>query len=208
MIDFIHGQFVYAGAEYIAVEVNGVGYQVHVTNPFAWEEGEHVLLYTHMIVREDVHLLYGFSSKEERDLFRLLLEVSGIGPKAGIAMMAGGTPHQLVSAIQMEDLKYLTRLPGIGKKTAQRIVLELKDKLKKLGWEHRFGPSLIEAERHPSPTATVGSAERDVIDALVGLGYNEEEAEWAVREAWQQADSESLSTEAWIKRALQVSMRK
>ncbi|MBA4495756.1 Holliday junction branch migration protein RuvA [Paenactinomyces guangxiensis] len=207
MIDFIRGQMVYADSDYVAVDVNGVGYQVFVTNPYRWEEGENVCLYTHYIVREDAHLLYGFPTKEERDLFRLLLEVSGIGPKAGVAMLAGGEPQQLVTAIQMEDLKFLTRLPGIGKKTAQRIVLDLKDKLKKLGWESRLQSSVNQADAEVSVHKS-DSDGRDVIDALLSLGYNEEEAEWAVREALASSGAETLSTEDWIKRALQISMKR
>lgn len=206
MIDFLRGQIAYADTEYVVVEVHGVGYQVYVTNPYAWEEGESLTLYTHQIVREDAHLLYGFPSKEERDLFRLLLEVSGIGPKAGLAMLAGGSPGELAAAIEREDLKFLTRLPGIGKKTAQRIVLDLKDKLKKRGWENRFQSPLLPGERKAASAAV--SPQRDVIEALLSLGYNEEEAEWAVREAFVSSGAESLSTEDWIKRALQISMKR
>ncbi|SEN35230.1 Holliday junction branch migration protein RuvA [Lihuaxuella thermophila] len=206
MIDFLKGQIAYADGECVVMEVHGVGYQVYVTNPYAWEEGEHLMLYTHQIVREDAHLLYGFPSKDERDLFRLLLEVSGIGPKAGLAMLAGGSPWELAAAIAREDVKFLTRLPGIGKKTAQRIVLDLKDKLKKRGWDKRFQSSLSSDEQ--SAVSAPVSPERDVIEALLSLGYNEEEAEWAVREALLSSGAESLPAEDWIKRALQISMKR
>lgn len=210
MIDFLKGFVAYQGADYVAIEVGGVGYQVTVTNPFTYEEQEQVFLYTHQVVREDAHLLFGFKTTDERDLFRLLLEVSGIGPKAGIAILAGGTPRQIVSAIQLEDLKFLTALPGIGKKTAQRIVLDLKDKLQKLGWDRRFQLTLSlpdQVVETPVRRTTEDPAMRDVIDALVGLGYHEEEARVAVTEAKEFAGKE-ISTEEWIRLALQASMRR
>jgi holliday junction DNA helicase RuvA len=202
MIVFLRGRVTYSGVDYVALDVNGVGYQVRVTDAVRWGEGEDILLYTHYIVREDAHLLYGFPTIAERDLFRLLLEVSGIGPKAGMAMLAGGTPSQLVEAIQTEDLPFLTRLPGIGKKTAQRMVLDLKEKVK------RWDKSTIPSSQKEVRLAPSEPGERDVIDALVGLGYNEEEAEWAAREALPTSDSQTLVTEEWIKRALQISMRR
>jgi holliday junction DNA helicase RuvA len=162
-----------------------------------------VMLYTHFVVREDAQLLYGFKTKRERNLFRLLLEVSGVGPKAALAMLTHMSPEALVRAIHIEDVKTLTKLPGVGKKTAQRLVLDLKDKLAKLGWE----PSLDLAAETASLPPVVPNAERDVIDALLALGYNEEEAEWAVRESGQTIDA-SVSTEEWIKKALQAMMKR
>lgn len=202
MIDFIKGNVGYREADYLAIDVHGVGYQVFVPNPFAFadEEGE-VILYTHLVVREDAHLLYGFKTRRERDLFRLLLEVSGVGPKAALAMLTHMEPGALVRSIQIEDVKTLTKLPGVGKKTAQRLVLDLKDKLVKLGWE-QVPPLVLETESGRG----MASGERDVIDALLALGYNEEEARWAVRES-KQADEE-LATEEWIKRALQAMMKR
>jgi holliday junction DNA helicase RuvA len=201
MIVFLRGRVTYSEAEYIALDVNGVGYQVRVTDAFRWEEGQDILLYTHYIVREDAHLLYGFSTAEERSLFQLLLEVSGIGPKAGMAMLAGGTPQQLVEAIQTEDLPFLTRLPGIGKKTAQRMVFDLQEKVKR--WS-----SSTSSSRKEAYVVRPESGECEVIDALVGLGYNEEEARWAAREALRTAESQTLTTAVWIKTALQISMRR
>ncbi|TCP65658.1 Holliday junction branch migration protein RuvA [Baia soyae] len=208
MIDFLRGSMAYRGADYIAVEVSGVGYRVTVTNPFSYEEHESLFLYTHQVVREDAQLLYGFQTTDERDLFRLLLEVSGIGPKAGIGILAGGTPGQIVSAIQLEDLKFLTALPGIGKKTAQRIVLDLKDKLQKLGWDRRFQLTLSLPDQmveQPLRRATDDDPTmRDVVDALMGLGYHEEEARSSVMKARESSEKE-LSTGEWIRLALQVS---
>ncbi|MFD1422287.1 Holliday junction branch migration protein RuvA [Laceyella tengchongensis] len=203
MIEFVKGEVVYHEADYLAVDVHGLGHQVFVPNPFAFADGEEVMLYTHFVVREDAQLLYGFKTKRERNLFRLLLEVSGVGPKAALAMLTHMSPEALVRAIHIEDVKTLTKLPGVGKKTAQRLVLDLKDKLAKLGWE----PSLDLAAETASLPPVVPNAERDVIDALLALGYNEEEAEWAVRESGQTIDA-SVSTEEWIKKALQAMMKR
>lgn len=200
MIDFIKGRVHYQENNYLAVETGGIGYQVYVTNPFVWDVEAEVFLYTHLVVREDAHLLYGFSSKEERDLFRLLLEVSGVGPKAAMGMLAAIQPKQLVQAIQMEDLKSLTHLPGVGKKTAQRLVLDLKDKLKKISALDFASVQLTEAPVRPD-------REQDVIEALKVLGYNEEEAKWAALEAAQTAEEE-YDTETWIKQALKMIMNK
>lgn len=206
MIEFIEGKIAYLTSDYIAIQVSGLGYQVFVPNPFYWSEEEEVRIYSHLIVREDAQILYGFATKEERDLFRLLLEVSGIGPKAGLAMISGGSPRQLVQAIQMEDIKYLTRLPGIGKKTAQRLILDLKDKLAKQGWLDRF-PEIAETTLQLGVSSSQGLLKQDVVDALIGLGYNEEEAGRATDLALQSSNEEHLSTEDWIKRALQQLLR-
>ncbi|KPC77799.1 Holliday junction branch migration protein RuvA [Laceyella sacchari] len=203
MIEFVKGEVAYHEADYLAVDVRGLGHQVFVPNPFAFADGEEVMLYTHFVVREDAQLLYGFKTKRERNLFRLLLEVSGVGPKAALAMLTHMSPEALVRAIHIEDVKTLTKLPGVGKKTAQRLVLDLKDKLAKLGWE----PGLDLAAETASLPPVVPNAERDVIDALLALGYNEEEAEWAVRESGQTIDA-SVSTEEWIKKALQAMMKR
>ncbi len=200
MIDFIKGRIHYQENNYLAVETGGIGYQVYVTNPFVWDRESEIFLYTHLVVREDAHLLYGFSSKQERDLFRLLLEVSGIGPKAALGMLAAIQPKQLVQAIQMEDLKSLTRLPGVGKKTAQRLVLDLKDKLKKIS-------ALDFSSVQPTGAPVRPDRQHDVIEALKVLGYNEEEAKWAVMETAKETEEE-YDTETWIKKALKMMMKK
>lgn len=204
MIEFLKGTITYVESEYVAVDTHGVGYRVFVTNPFEWEAEQSVCLYTHFVVREDAQLLYGFKKKEERDLFRILLDVSGIGPKGALGILASVSPRQLIQAIQAEDIKTLTRLPGVGKKTAQRMILDLKDKLSK--WD-----GMLWDQIQPSDQETVvgnNLKERDVIAALVALGYNEEEAEWACRQAAEQFDGSEIETEKWIKMALQVMLKR
>lgn len=198
MIDFVRGPLVYKQAHAVIVEVQGIGYQIFVPAKYSFVEGEEILLYTHFVVREDAHALYGFLTMEERDLFRLLLDVSGIGPKAGMAMLSNGDPQQLITAVKLENIKYLTKMPGIGKKTAQRLILDLKDKLKKFD----LAPSTQgQAEAQPST-----SDEQEVIEALIGLGYAEEEARRAVSIAMQ-TQEETLSTEELIRLSLQASMK-
>jgi Holliday junction DNA helicase RuvA len=196
VIDFIKGSVSCHGTDFVVIDVNGIGYQVFVTNPFQFHIEDRAILFTNFIVREDAQLLYGFPSEEERDLFRLLLEVSGVGPKAGMAILSGGEPSQFVHAVQTEDISLLTRFPGIGKKTAQRIVLDLRDKLKNWG--------AIEDKKDLTPPV---EAHRDVIDALIGLGYNEREAKEAVVKVKQFNSDQTISTEEFIRQALQVSIR-
>lgn len=131
MIDFLRGQVAHIENEYVVLDVQGVGYRVFCPNPyvFSTKEQEPVTVYTHHHVREDAMLLYGFPNREEQKLFRKLIEVSGIGPRVALGILSGGNPKGVVAAIQQEDIAFLIKLPGIGKKTAQRMILDLKDKL-------------------------------------------------------------------------------
>jgi Holliday junction DNA helicase RuvA len=170
MIDFVEGTLAYLDAEYIVVEAGGIGYRLFCPNPyqFVQKEGGRTRLYTHHHVREDAILLYGFATRDERDLFRKLLEVSGIGPKGALAILAAATPEQIVLAVQQENVAYLTKFPGIGKKTAQRIILDLKDKLS------GYTPAAILTVA-ASAAATDASPLNEALEALVALGYSESE---------------------------------
>ncbi|MCH5584124.1 Holliday junction branch migration protein RuvA [Shimazuella sp. AN120528] len=190
MIERLRGEIFLVESDYIGVDVQGVGYQVFVVNPYQFEEGTTNVVYIHHVVREDASLLYGFSVQEERNLFRSLLAVSGVGPKAALGILSAGTPAQIVSAIQAENVAFLTKLPGIGKKTAARLILDLKDKLA------HWMPKTLEI-----PTQTVVSESNDreiVIDALMGLGYDEKEAAQLANNSFE----ENQSVEAWIRAAL------
>ncbi|AWB45704.1 Holliday junction branch migration protein RuvA [Paenibacillus sp. CAA11] len=130
MIDFLRGTVAHLETEYIVLDVQGVGYRVFCPNPYAFAKSEGtVTVYIHHHVREDAILLFGFASREEQKLFRKLIDVNGIGPRVALGILGGGTPDTVVSAIYQENITFLTKLPGIGKKTAQRIILDLKDKL-------------------------------------------------------------------------------
>lgn len=199
MIDFIEGKIASVEVDHVVVQTGGLGYRVFCPHPQRLNVGEERRLYTHLVVRDDAHHLFGFVTLEERQLFRQFLDVSGIGPRVGLSVIGAGSPGEVIDAVFREDLTFLTRIPGIGKKTAQRIVLELKDKLQKLEWAVAAAKS-----RAPSEEVAQGVAMQDVIDALIALGYNEEEAGVAAREAQQNVGDKELGLDQWIRLALQA----
>lgn len=159
MIDYVKGRVAQVDADSVVIDVRDIGYRVYTPNPYAFARSEEaVTVYCHHHVREDAAQLFGFQTREEQALFRQLLEVSGIGPRVAVGILAGGRPEAVVAAIHREDLSFLTRLPGIGKKTAQRMILDLKDKLQlavqtvELQWR-RKPPA---AARSPEPAARHG----------------------------------------------------
>jgi Holliday junction DNA helicase RuvA len=178
MIDFLRGIIVHREMDYLVLDVKGVGYRVFCTNPYAVgsKDGEETTLYIHYQVREDAHLLFGFPNREEQSMFRLLLEVSGIGPKVAIGVLAGGKPEVIATAIQQENITFLMKLPGIGRKTAQRMILDLKDKI---GTLHVGEDSLSAFASVGTPAvAPQGSGVwAEAKAALLALGYTEAEAD-------------------------------
>jgi Holliday junction DNA helicase RuvA len=153
----------------VVVVCNGVGYEIDVPMSTFYplpRAGGEVTLYTHLVVREDAHLLFGFLTAGERATFRQLLKISGVGPKVALSVLSGMSVDDLAAAVSAEDAGRLTRIPGIGKKTAERLVLELRDKL----------PKVAAAVR-----ADGGAAGGDVVNALLALGYNEREAQAVVK---------------------------
>lgn len=205
MIDFLRGQVAFVGDDFVVVDVGGVGYRVFCPNPLAFQRraGEEavVTVYVHYHVREDAHLLYGFSSREEQALFRRLLEVSGVGPKVALGVLAASDPPAFVAAIRREDVGFLTRLPGVGRKTAQRMILDLKDKLAGLDeWSGSGDDGALPAAA-AVPASTVPESWAEAREALMALGYKDHELD----RAWSAikdhvADNET--TEALMKRAL------
>lgn len=176
MIDYLRGRLAVREMDYVVIDVQGVGYQVFCSNPFgiSAREGEEVTLFTHYHVREDAHLLFGFATREEQTLFRKLIEVSGIGPKVALGILAGGRPDAVIAAIQQENVGFLTKLPGIGKKTAQRIILDLKDKL------GLFPASIVDEVAVLTAEAERSSIEgswAEAKQALLALGYTEAETD-------------------------------
>ncbi len=151
----------------IAVDVQGVGYELEVPMSTFYDLpacGERVSLHTHLLVREDGHFLYGFATESERAAFRQLLRIGGIGARIALALLSGMSVDELARAVAMQEAARLTRVPGIGKKTAERLLLELRDKLPKM-------PSLT---RSQAP-----GGESDILDALLALGYGNREAQSA-----------------------------
>ena len=174
MIGQLRGHLADKRPNQVLVDVGGVGYQVHVPLSTFAALGElhtEVTLLIHTHVREDALALYGFLSSREKHFFELLLSASGVGPALALKILSGMSVEELVPAIRGGDLARLTRIPGVGRKTAERIVVELKDKLE--------GVSVTEEK----PAVSPGGAEADVVSALVNLGYDGRTAEKAVDEA-------------------------
>lgn len=190
MIDFLRGQVAYMESDYVAIDVQGVGYQVYCPNPYYYsaKNNESVTIYTHHHVREDAILLFGFTSQEERRLFRKLIEVSGIGPKVALGILSGGNPDAFITAIHQENISFLIKLPGIGKKTAQRMILDLKDKLKDMG-----APSLFDDfSATPEAGKELGSGWREAREGLKALGYTDSELD----HAWNQLKDQVAPTDS------------
>lgn len=168
MISTLQGTVADKGENFLLVETGGLGFKVHVPSPLAvrWgTAGRHVQLFTHLHLRENEVSLYGFETKGELSFFEALLGVSGIGPKVALGTLSAGNVDALRSAIAAGDSDYLTQLPGIGKKTAQRIILDLRGKLKP-------------EELIPAPA--LSPVDEDVLAALLSMGYNDTEARAAV----------------------------
>lgn len=170
MIGRLHGKLLEKNPPQILIDVSGVGYEVDVqmsTFCNLPEVGGELTLHTHFVVREDAQLLYGFATLAERAVFRALIKISGVGPKIALALLSGITVDQLKDAVDRGETGLLTKVPGIGKKTAERLVLELKDKLAGTG-----------AATAAVPTS---GARADVAAALIALGYSEREAAAATK---------------------------
>ncbi len=204
MIDFVEGTLAYLDAEYIVIEAGGIGYRLFCPNPYQFVryEGTKTRLYTHHHVREDAILLYGFATRDERDLYRKLLDVNGIGPKGALAILAAATPEQIVMAVQQENVSYLTKFPGIGKKTAQRMILDLKDKLT------GYTPSAVMAVAATELAAgeKAASALQEALEALTALGYSDAELR-TIRGALSEAAKGGAAVEQLIKQGLALLMR-
>ncbi|XLM20604.1 Holliday junction branch migration protein RuvA, partial [Chromobacterium piscinae] len=159
----------------VVVDVGGVGYEVDVPMTTFYQLpalGQPCTLFTHLVVREDANLLFGFASKEERQTFRQLIKVSGIGAKIALAILSGMTADELAIAVASEDIKRLSSVPGIGKKTAERLVLELRGKLATGG--NLTVPGGL-------PFAATPDEKSDIVNALLALGYNDKEASAATK---------------------------
>jgi len=170
MIGRLSGLLLDKNPAQLIVDCNGVGYEVGVPMSTFYNlpaTGERVTLLTHMVVREDAQLLYGFGTTQERELFRELIKISGIGARTALAILSGMSVNDLAQAVTLQEVGRLTRIPGIGKKTAERLLLELKGKL---GAELGTAPG------------TEGESSNDVLSALLALGYSEKEAILAIKQ--------------------------
>lgn len=199
MIGRLAGSLAERQPPYLLVDVHGVGYELQAplsTFDQLPEHGEAVTLYTHLAVREDGHTLYGFSGRRERDLFRSLIRVSGVGPKLALTLLSGMAVDDFVHCLQTQDATPLTRIPGVGRKTAERLVIEMEGRLA----DRSLTASASAGQgRGPAPSDAAGEA----MTALVALGYKQAEATRLVEAV---ADPE-LGSEELIRRALQKSVR-
>ncbi len=156
----------------ILLDVQGVGYEIDVPMSTFYNLPalhEKTVLYTQLIVREDAHLLYGFGSNEERTAFRVLLKISGVGAKLALSVLSGLSLNDLADAVANKEAGRLVKIPGVGKKTAERLLLELEGKFTSTGTTQMHG-------------AAISSAGSDIINALQALGYNDKEADWAAKQ--------------------------
>ena len=155
----------------VLLDVQGVGYEVNVPMSTFYtlpDTGERIILHTYLVVREDVHLLFGFATDAERQAFRQLVKISGVGARTALAVLSGLSVSDLYQAVVDQDSRQIIQVPGIGKKTAERLLLELRDKL---------SSDMIGTDGHASSS----KVNNDVLNALLSLGYNEREASWAIK---------------------------
>lgn len=197
MIGRLRGQIVVKQPPMLLIDVNGVGYEVEAPMSTFYNlpaQGEAVTLFTHLVVREDAHILFGFYSESERLLFRTLLKVNGVGAKMALVILSGMTADEFAYCVQTDDTNALVKLPGIGKKTAERLIIEMRDRLDKLD----IGSSPVPAAPAGHDVA-VESPVADAVSALIALGYKHNEASKMVRTV----DSAGLASEEIIRAALQ-----
>lgn len=181
MIAFVRGTAVDMTENSVIVEAGGIGYEIYMTGTDLSQihMGEEVKIHTYFNVREDAMQLYGFRSKDDLQMFKLLLGVNGVGPKAAVGVLAGITADELRFAILSDDVKTLSKAPGIGKKTAQKLILELKDKMK---LEDAFELKLAhEQEKAVAGLGEISDGRQEAVEALVALGYSSTDALRAVR---------------------------
>ncbi len=175
MIGRITGKLLEKLPPLVLIDVQGVGYEVDVPMSTFYNLpaiGAQVVLHTHLVVREDVHLLFGFATEAERQAFRQLVKISGVGARTALALLSGLSVADLHHAVNSQDSARLVRIPGIGKKTAERLLLELRDKL-----------SLpVTGPASPGDAISDSRGSSDVLNALLSLGYNDREANWAVKQ--------------------------
>ena len=193
MIAWLKGELLEKQAPGLVINVNGVGYELEAPMSTFYElpsVGETATVFVHMVVREDAQLLFGFTSKQQREMFRSLIRVNGVGPKVALAVLSTLSAQELLQCMANEDVTQLCRVPGIGKKTAQRLVVEMKDRLEK-----EFGDVALETSTGENRSSNT----RDAIDALVALGYKQVEASRVVK-----TFDASLSSEELIRQALRT----
>lgn len=196
MIGFLKGTLVAKHPPQLVVEVGGVGYELEAPMSTFYqlpENGQPVRILTHLLVREDAHVLYGFASEAERQLFRSLIKISGVGARIALAILSGVSAEAFVRCVQSEDAASLTKIPGVGRKTAERLIVEMRDRLKQSG----------SALAQSMPAGAAGSPSDEAFGALVALGYRPPEALRLLK----LVEDKAGTTEELIRAALQAAAR-
>ena len=197
MIGFLKGRLAVKQPPMLMVDVNGVGYEMEAPMSTFYglpATGEPVALFTHLVVREDAHILYAFGTDGERRLFRGLLKVSGVGPKIALGILSGASVEDFLRTVEAEDVAMLTRIPGIGRKTAERVIIEMRDSVKKLS---------MPAAGSPKGTDSAASPQSEAFSALIALGYKPPE----VVRLLKSVDGADLATTEIIRRALKAAVK-
>lgn len=203
MIGRIQGKILEKQPPQLLIDVQGVGYEVDAPMSTFYQLpnlGEVVTLHTHLVVREDAHLLFGFSSLAERGLFRTLIKINGVGARLALTILSGMNANEFIACVQDSDAAALVRLPGVGKKTAERLIVELRDKLKDQLADAGTVSGTPETAQLEVPSSPTG----DAVSALMALGYKPAEASRMVRAV----DSNGLDTEEIIRLSLQAAVKK
>ena len=201
MIGRLRGLLIEKRAPEILIEVSGLGYEVQMPLTSFYELPElnqEAIVYTHFVVREDAQLLYGFMPKQERALFRLLITTNGGGPKLALTILSGMTSAEFVACVERDDIATLVKLPGVGKKTAERLLVEMRDKLKSLMEASAGSEREFMLKRNYRPAKIVNTAEDDAIAALLSLGYKPAQASKSVSAAYK----DGMSSQELIKSSL------
>ncbi|HEY2679018.1 MAG TPA: Holliday junction branch migration protein RuvA [Steroidobacteraceae bacterium] len=199
MIGFLKGRLAVKQPPMLMVDVNGVGYELEAPMSTFYglpPTGEPVALFTHLVVREDAHILFGFGTDGERRLFRGLLKVSGVGPKIALGILSGASVEDFLRTIEAEDVAMLTRIPGIGRKTAERVIIEMRDSVQKLSMP-------LPGSGNPAAAGLAASPQSEAFSALIALGYKPPE----ITRLLKSADEPGLSTTEIIRRALKSAVR-
>lgn len=196
MFEYLKGRLTKITAKYIVVEVAGIGYVLHVANPYRYSDAiqQDITIYTHQVIREDAHLLYGFATESEKDVFLRLISVSGIGPTTALAIIAVDDNEGLVRAIDQQNITYLTKFPKIGKKTAQQMVLDLAG---------TFVDTSVQSGAVSQTAAASNQALDEAMEALLALGYKANE----IKKIRTFFEGTTESAENYIKSALKMLMK-
>ena len=196
MFEYLKGRLTKITAKYIVVEVAGIGYVLHVANPYRYSDSiqQDITIYTHQVIREDAHLLYGFATESEKDVFLRLISVSGIGPTTALAIIAVDDNEGLVRAIDQQNITYLTKFPKIGKKTAQQMVLDLAG---------TCVDTSVQSGAVSQTAAASNQALDEAIEALLALGYKANE----IKKIRTFFEGTTESAENYIKSALKMLMK-